>query len=78
MVLSVWDLEREQEEGDDVEEEPGYVADPVVDPGELLCAADASVIAPLGNERRNDQQPADCVGDDREEDVDSQRGCSQR
>ena len=73
MVLGVRDLERQQEERDQVQQEARDVADPVVEADELLRLADPLVVAPLRDERRNDQEPSDRVRNDREEDVDPQR-----
>ena len=73
VVLGVRDLERQQEERDQVQQEARDVADPVVEADELLRLADPLVVAPLRDERRNDQEPSDRVRNDREEDVDPQR-----
>jgi hypothetical protein len=66
VVLPVRNLERQQKERDDVEQEAGDMADPVVKPGELLPPPDPLVVAPLLDERRNDQQRSDRVRHDRE------------
>jgi len=43
MVLSIRDFEGQQKQGDEVQEEAGDVADPRIEPGELLSTFDPPV-----------------------------------
>jgi hypothetical protein len=67
VVLGVRDLERQQEEREREEQDPRHVADPVVEPGELLRPRDPLVEPPLRDERRHDQQAADRDREDGDE-----------
>src|SRR2546423_12407843 len=66
MMLPVDRLEREQNQGDEVEKKAGHVADPVLEPRALLRLADAPEEPPLRDERRNDDQAAERDGQQRE------------